>query len=106
MDDIVDYASWDGGDVEIITAVSNITEYLVNAMDNIPPLNDLFDPNVITPISATLGAMRDYAAAADPAYADVVSATEYLISDLASLIAAADDCGTEAEDIKLYIQVW
>ena len=72
-------------------------------MDNIPPLEDLFDPTLVSPIDDTLTAMRDYADA-DGSYPDVVSATQNLINELGSLLDASEDCASEAAEIKDYIQ--
>ena len=58
------------------------TEYLVDAMDNIPALDDLFDPAKVSPINDTLAAMMDYAVT-DGSYPGVVIAAESLINDLA-----------------------
>ena len=106
VDDIVEYATWNETDTEIITAVSNITEYLVNAMNNIPPLDDLFDPAQVSPINDTLLAMMDYAATSGCSGCNqaVVDATEYLINDLGSLLDAGDNCASEAAQIESYIQ--
>ena len=79
------------------------TEYLVDAMDNIPPLEDLFDPADVSPINDTLAAMMDYAIA-DGSYPTVVSTTENLINELGSLLDASEDCASEAAQIKDYIQ--
>ena len=51
-------------------------------MDNIPELDNLFDPVAVSPINDTLAAMMDYAVAGG-SYPDVVSAAESLINDLA-----------------------
>ena len=102
VDDIVEYATWNETDKEIITAVSNITEYLVDAMDSIPQLDNLFDPDVVSPINNTLAAMMEYAVDAG-SYLDVVSATENLINELGSLLDSGDDCASEAAQIESYI---
>ena len=103
VDNVVDYATWDSGDIDIINQVSFITDALEKAMTNIPELDNLFDPTVISPISDTLVAMKDYA---DGSYPSVVSATENLISDLDNLLVAADDCASEATGIKSYIETY
>ena len=107
VDDVVEYASWDGDDINIIDQVSLITDALEKAMTNIPVLDDLFDPNVISPIKDTLSAMMVFASQDPPCGGctqGVIDATGNLINQLDSLLAAADDCANEAADIESYIQ--